>query len=208
MAKFVLVSTKNLMDLVRRFRRGGAYQSKGRWEFDREVSRFIRGLNGHLTKAKKSYVKKTGKSIPPGKSVVDKGFYDSLQKSLARKRSEERRSASMRELDQAFSLKSAQAFRDVPPPQIGEKGSWTLYDKPYLPVKGGSRRSPTKREYRQADEKILAQQRAQEELLALSGTKARELTDEEAFLFELNPRRPLDIHDLIRTRTYVPWYRS
>lgn len=82
MAKFVLVSTKQLLDLVRRFNRG-RFGSPGK---DQAISKVLTSLPKKLRTSAENYQRTKGKPVPEGKSVVAKDFFEALSTSVSSKR--------------------------------------------------------------------------------------------------------------------------
>ena len=86
MAKFVVVSTKQLLDLVKRFNRG-AFGRSGR---DVAISKVLNVFPEKLRTAAKNYQETTGQPVPKGKSVVAKDFFEALNTSVSSKRLREK----------------------------------------------------------------------------------------------------------------------
>jgi hypothetical protein len=81
-AKFVLVSTKQLLDLVKRFNRG-RFGKPGQ---DQAISKVLSVLPEKLRTSAKNYQETRGRPVPEGKSVVAKDFFEALNTSVSSKR--------------------------------------------------------------------------------------------------------------------------
>lgn len=199
MAKFVLVSTKQLLDLVKRFNRGAL----GRSSQDVAVSKVLKSLPEKLKASSESYRKVKGEPIPQGRSAVSRDFFDALKESVARKSGIERRTSSMREIDKGFYESRSRPGGSSKPADLGEKGARTNFrESDGLSLPSGSPRSFSKKKRRQIEEQELAEDRRVESDLAITEQTVNRRDMREA------EKRGL-LREAPRTsEPYVPRYRK
>jgi hypothetical protein len=168
-------------------------------------------VSGHLSDFRATYrdlyKRTTGGAIPNGKVVVPKELHERLTKFLKEQKVVESRAAAMTELDRTLA-KSGNRPGGKAPQKIEEKGSFTFQNNGWMPTLRGSLRGPSKRELNVAQEISQAEQRAWEQLLSDSGTKAKNLTLEEWAKLEQRGNLLSSVEELARPSSYKPKYRT
>jgi len=210
MAPFILMAEEAFVQMLRRVNKGilpgKISESPLKAKDLMPINRVGEFFSDFRETYKELYEKSMGKAVPKGKVAVPKELHDRMEEFLRRRRLGEGRAASMTELDRTlatFSKKPGGATQA----QIGEKGSWTFQNNGWMPTVGGSLRSPSKREVNVAKEIIQREQRAWEELLSSSGTRAKPLTLEEFDAQEGQNTLLPTLLDLIQPTRYRPRYR-
>ena len=219
MAKYLLIAEKTFTDLLRRVGKGLSLPREDSKR--RRISKKVRPSNAQLRMSsaaehfsqyrdpyRELYEKTTGSPVPKGKVVVPKEVHDRMLDYVKKKRGLERRAASMTELDRALVAASGKPGGRRPP-ELGEKHARTFQNPGFMPTLHGSKRKLPKREANRAKETVQEERRNWEQTLAISGQKAKKLTDEEREILDLMP--PTDslpsLRDLISPMPYKQRYR-
>lgn len=219
MAKYLLMAEKTFTSLLNRVGKGRLPVS-GTREAIGKVKKGARVVNLRMSDLKEHfsnfrddyralYEKTTGNQVPKGKVVIPKDLHDRIKDFLSKKSSFEKRAAAMTELDRAL-VTASKKPGGRPPPQLGEKHARTFQNPGFMPTYKGSRRLPPKSEVNKAREIVQSEQRAWEELLALSGEKARLLTPEQRDLIDYDEgsrSRLPSLEELVRPTPYKQRYR-
>jgi hypothetical protein len=217
MAKFLLMAERAFIDMLKRLNKGKLPQDDLSWRKkgslptktnrrEMPLSQVPEHFSTFRENYKDLYQNTTGKAVPAGKVVVPKDLYDRITDFLKGKKGLEGRAKSMTELDRTLVNESSKPG-GRPPPEIGEKGSWTFQNPGTMPTFKNSRRSLTKRRINEMRERLLADQRAAEELLAMSGQKAKIVSAEEMELAELQGRLLPSLRELTEPTRFLPRYR-
>jgi len=199
MSKFVVLARQTFVDLVRGLKSSA---SKG----NKDIAGMLKLYNQQRGKIQRSYAKATGNELSQNKIAVPKILYERLQLVKTGKKSAERRTASMREIDRSFYEARNKPGGSTRPADLGSKGSRTDFKgSEGLKLPSGSKRMFPKRKQRQIDEALLQDARNQEQDLSILGRKQGVLKSED---MEEASVRGLLAEEPVRSRPYTPKYRK
>jgi hypothetical protein len=210
MAKFVILSGKAFVDMIRGVR---AHRQRSFLRPKQKVGDSV-GLAGMVKSFKENReriqqrVREAGSDIPKGKIAVPQELYTKLRQEMAARKGNEGRNASLREIDKSFYKARGKPGGSTEPASIGDKGSMTRFGSDAqagLKMPRSSKRKFPKARQREIDERLMRDAREREKDLSILGRKqspAREGEYEEAELRGLLEEEPS------RSSEYKPKYRK